>query len=180
MAVTRFIGQQRQHRHLPAVSRGAEQQRLAYEHFELARSIDPGFAEALWDRLFDAGHLHGIQPLGDEALLLTGLIYAYPDNPDKDYRKSVERFRRLQQEYPESQRNQLATWLALLVSETAEKDGRIAELTEKLGDLEKAVAEGQAKQKKLKQVQLILNLDQKQFLNSCIMFVVFLKVLKRT
>jgi aminomethyltransferase len=32
--------------------------------------IDPGFAEALWDRLFDAGQLHGIQPLGDEALQL--------------------------------------------------------------------------------------------------------------
>lgn len=89
--------------------------------------------------------------LGDEALLLTGLIYAYPDNPDKDYRKSLERFERLKQEYPESQENQLAVWFSLLVSETAEKDRRIAELTEKLEDLEKTVVEEQAKQKKLKQ-----------------------------
>jgi len=30
--------------------------------------IDPEHAEALWDRLFEAGSLHGIQPMGDEAL----------------------------------------------------------------------------------------------------------------
>jgi aminomethyltransferase len=30
--------------------------------------IDPGHAEVLWDRLFEAGHLHGIQAMGDEAL----------------------------------------------------------------------------------------------------------------
>ena len=30
--------------------------------------VDPGHAEILWDRLFEAGHLHGIQAMGDEAL----------------------------------------------------------------------------------------------------------------
>lgn len=30
--------------------------------------IDPEYAEALWDRLFEAGQLHGIQAMGDEAL----------------------------------------------------------------------------------------------------------------
>ena len=30
--------------------------------------IDPNHAEALWDRLFEAGQLHGIKPMGDEAL----------------------------------------------------------------------------------------------------------------
>ena len=29
---------------------------------------DPEHAEVLWDRLFEAGRLHGIQPMGDEAL----------------------------------------------------------------------------------------------------------------
>jgi aminomethyltransferase len=29
---------------------------------------DPQHAEVLWDRLFEAGHLHGIKPMGDEAL----------------------------------------------------------------------------------------------------------------
>jgi aminomethyltransferase len=32
--------------------------------------IDPEYAEVLWDRLFEAGHLHGIQPMGDEALAM--------------------------------------------------------------------------------------------------------------
>jgi len=30
--------------------------------------IDPRYAEVLWDRLFEAGHLHGITAMGDEAL----------------------------------------------------------------------------------------------------------------
>jgi len=30
--------------------------------------VDPAHAEVLWDRLFEAGHLHGIQAMGDEAL----------------------------------------------------------------------------------------------------------------
>jgi aminomethyltransferase len=32
--------------------------------------IDPDYAEVLWDRLFEAGELHGISPIGDEALRL--------------------------------------------------------------------------------------------------------------
>ena len=30
--------------------------------------IDPDYAEVLWDRLFEAGELHGIRPIGEEAL----------------------------------------------------------------------------------------------------------------
>lgn len=30
--------------------------------------IDPDYAEVLWDRLFEAGELHGIKPIGEEAL----------------------------------------------------------------------------------------------------------------
>jgi FtsZ-binding cell division protein ZapB len=88
--------------------------------------------------------------LGDEALLLTGLIYAHPDNPYKDYRKSLDRFGRLKQEYPESRTNQLAYWFALFVSKMDEENGKIGELKEKTADLEKAVAEEQANGKKLK------------------------------
>lgn len=32
--------------------------------------IDPRYAEQLWDRLFEAGKLHGIQAMGDEALAM--------------------------------------------------------------------------------------------------------------
>lgn len=42
--------------------------------------IDPGYAEALWDHLFEAGEQLGIKPMGDEALQMlrveTGFIQA--------------------------------------------------------------------------------------------------------
>jgi len=39
--------------------------------------VDPGHAEVLWDRLFEAGKLHGIQPMGDEALQLLRIETAF-------------------------------------------------------------------------------------------------------
>ena len=45
--------------------------------------IDPGYAEALWDHLFEAGSLHGIQAMGDEALSMlrveAGFIQVHHD-----------------------------------------------------------------------------------------------------
>lgn len=45
--------------------------------------IEPGKAEALWDRLFDAGQLHGIRAIGTEALELArieaGFLAAYAE-----------------------------------------------------------------------------------------------------
>ena len=45
--------------------------------------IDPQYAEVLWDRLFEAGRLRGIQPMGDEALAMlrveAGFIQACHD-----------------------------------------------------------------------------------------------------
>ena len=45
--------------------------------------IDPEHAEVLWDRLFEAGRLHGIKPMGDEALQMlrveAGFIQACHD-----------------------------------------------------------------------------------------------------
>lgn len=39
--------------------------------------IDPNNAEALWDQLFEAGHLHGIQPMGDIALAMLRVEAGY-------------------------------------------------------------------------------------------------------
>jgi tetratricopeptide (TPR) repeat protein len=39
---------------------------------------------------------------GDEALFHTGLIYAHPGNPQKDYGKSLGLFKRLVKDYPQS------------------------------------------------------------------------------
>jgi tetratricopeptide (TPR) repeat protein len=39
---------------------------------------------------------------GDEALFNIGLIYAHPENPQKDYKKSMVYFQRLLKEFPRS------------------------------------------------------------------------------
>jgi aminomethyltransferase len=39
--------------------------------------IDPGHAEALWDQLFEAGRLHGIKAMGDEALQMLRVEAGY-------------------------------------------------------------------------------------------------------
>ncbi len=41
-------------------------------------------------------------PPGDEALFNIGLIYAHSENPQKNYRKSMEYFHRLLKEFPRS------------------------------------------------------------------------------
>ncbi len=52
----------------------------------------------------------------DKALFNMGLIYAYPDNPKKDYEKSLDVFRRLTKDYPQSDlANQAKTWIGVLI-----------------------------------------------------------------
>ncbi|MGA2109240.1 MAG: hypothetical protein ABSH25_16535 [Syntrophorhabdales bacterium] len=46
--------------------------------------------------------LSGNKPPGDEALLYMGMVYGDPENPKRDYRKSIGAFQRLAQEYPQS------------------------------------------------------------------------------
>jgi len=51
----------------------------------------------------------------DEALFIIGIIYAHHDNPDKNYKLSIEFFERLIKEYPESPLiNQAKVWQGLL------------------------------------------------------------------
>jgi len=59
--------------------------------------------------------LSGKSPPGDEALFQIGLIYAHPDNPKKDYEKSLDQFKRLIKDYPESPwLNQARIWTGVL------------------------------------------------------------------
>jgi len=85
--------------------------------------------------------------LGDEALVHTGLIYAYPYNPDRDYQKSLRYFQRLIKEFPLSEaKGQAQVWVVLLQEaidkdiifqqEIVNKDRRIGELNEKSSHLE--------------------------------------------
>ena len=63
-------------------------------------------------------------PPGDEALFDMGLVYAHPKNPKKDYRKSVEYFRRLLNEFPHSPHiEETKMWVGVL--EDIEKAMRV-------------------------------------------------------
>jgi tetratricopeptide (TPR) repeat protein len=51
---------------------------------------------------FDAAlSLSGNKPPGDEALLNMGMVYGDPENPKRDYPKSIAAFQRLAKEYPQ-------------------------------------------------------------------------------
>jgi tetratricopeptide (TPR) repeat protein len=55
------------------------------------------------------------KPPGDEALFNMGLIYAHSGNPKKDYGKSIDFFKRLLKDYPQSPLvEQAKIWIGVL------------------------------------------------------------------
>ena len=55
------------------------------------------------------------QSLGDQALFQIGMVYAHPANPEKNYQKSKEAFRRLLRKYPLSHlKPEAETWIMIL------------------------------------------------------------------
>lgn len=55
------------------------------------------------------------QSHGDRALYIMGLIYAYPEYPDTNYERSINFFKKLIREYPESVfKNEAKIWISLL------------------------------------------------------------------
>jgi outer membrane protein assembly factor BamD (BamD/ComL family) len=84
-------------------------------------------------------------PLGDEALYNTGLIYAHPGNPKRDYVKSIVALKRLGKEYPQSpwteqgkiwaqvlQENENSKRVAVTVAQENDKLKRIIEESRKV------------------------------------------------
>ncbi len=54
-------------------------------------------------------------PPGDEALFNMGLLYAHPGYPKKDYRKSIDLFKRLVKTFPQSPlTGQAKLWIGIL------------------------------------------------------------------
>jgi tetratricopeptide (TPR) repeat protein len=76
-------------------------------------------------------------PPGDKALFDMGLVYAHPGNPKKDYRKSMEYFKRVLKEFPRSQFTEEArVWIGVL--EDIEKATKVdIEIEEKKKELSK-------------------------------------------
>lgn len=115
--------------------------RVLYDHGEYQAAL--GEAEAVLKT-----HFHSE---GDEALFLTGLIYAHPNNPDRDWQEALKRFQRLKEGFPMSSMNERAELYALLVAHIAEQDRAIGDLGKKRSQLEKTVEAEQEKGKELEQ-----------------------------
>ena len=75
-------------------------------------------------------------PGGDRALFTMGLMYVHYDNPERDYRKSMEYFTRLVEDYPKSELvEQAKIWVNIL--DIIEKEKQVdIELEQKKKDLE--------------------------------------------
>jgi tetratricopeptide (TPR) repeat protein len=79
--------------------------------------------------------LSGKNPPGDEALFQIGLIYAHPENPKKDYEKSLDQFKRLVKDYPESPRvDEARIWTGNLqeIQKLKQANDRLSQANEKL------------------------------------------------
>ncbi|MBU1052418.1 MAG: tetratricopeptide repeat protein [Proteobacteria bacterium] len=58
----------------------------------------------------------------DVALFQMGLIYAHPKNPDKDYKKSLQYFKRVIKEFPENNLKLQAQTYASLLNQIMEQN----------------------------------------------------------
>jgi len=88
----------------------------------------------------------------DEALFGMGCLYAHPRNPQRDYQKSLEAFRRVINDFPGSKYRESSEALLSVVGEAADRNSRttsqkklIETLEKQVGTLEKQV-EGLQKQ----------------------------------
>jgi len=125
-----------------------------HEHLDVAEKlmIKGDFEGALKEydevvRLFP-----GVSP-GDSALFHMGLIRAHPDNPQRDYKKTLECFRRLDRDFPRSAlRDEVRVWI-VAIDELTRRESQIK-------DLEKTVSALENRLKALKEIDI--NVEEKK------------------
>lgn len=77
--------------------------------------------------------------LTDQALFQMGLLFAHPDNPNRNYKKSLDYFNKILNGFPESPlRPQAQLWI-LFVKDVTEKEQHLAALNGRNSLLEKTV-----------------------------------------
>ena len=85
-------------------------------------------------------------PLEDQALFNIAMIYAHFGNPKRDYKKSIELFLRILNEYPESHLvGQAKIWVGVLMesSESTKKIDRLYETIQEMEKMKRSVQEPQ-------------------------------------
>lgn len=80
----------------------------------------------------------GVAP-SDEALFQMGLIWARPDNPQKDYKKGLEYFQRLERQFPQNALTGQTKVLISLINEVILDNGKIREQGEEINFLKQQV-----------------------------------------
>jgi tetratricopeptide (TPR) repeat protein len=76
---------------------------------------------------------------GDRVLFEMGIIYAYPNNEQKDYQKSLECFQKLIKDYPGSEYRQDSEMMIFHINNAAIKDKRIITQQTRIDVLEQEV-----------------------------------------
>jgi tetratricopeptide (TPR) repeat protein len=87
--------------------------------------------------------------VGDRVLFQMGITYALPRNQQKDYQKSLECFRRLVKNYPESGYRQDSDVLISLIDEISSRDKRVVAEHRQVNKLEQQVKESEKKAEEL-------------------------------
>jgi len=114
--------------------KGTEACRLLSRAEELTTKGNYEAALATTDKALNLS-LYG--PPGDYALFRMGLLWAHPDNPQKDYKRSLICFERLIKEFPQSElRMRVEIWCHTIV-EIVHKDKEIKLLKGTLNDFKK-------------------------------------------
>ncbi|HSB03858.1 MAG TPA: tetratricopeptide repeat protein [Thermodesulfobacteriota bacterium] len=106
-----------------------EDEREAHQPFLYTRALlsQGKYEEALkeTEKILAASPRH---PLEDEALFQMGLIYSQPGNPKRDYGKSINYFKKLMKDYPQSSWSELAkAWSGMF-----QENDRLNQTIEKL------------------------------------------------
>ena len=110
---------------------------------------------------------HYPHSLADQALFQIGLLYAHPENPDRNFEKSLESFDKILNGFPESRlRDQAQLWV-LFIGDFIDRERKIGILNSKSVSLERIVDQQKNEiiilQKKIetpKNVDLIVALEK--------------------
>ena len=98
----------------------------------------------------------------DQALFQIGQIYAFPENPNLDYQKSLESFQRIIFKFPASRFREDAKIWALIIRQIIDQEKQIQLLKEKNVPLEKTVKKQKSKIKQLQdQLEKLKRIDIK-------------------
>jgi len=139
-------------------------------HFNEGLQAKPIFAEA--NALFNQGNhsaalntyaqiIEKYPATADRVLFEMGIIHAHPQNQQKDYQQSLESFKKLIRDYPESEYRQDSEMMIFYINNVLIKDQTIALQQKKIEELQQVV---KAKEHDLTDLQSKLDeLNQKFF-----------------